>query len=199
MANNEKKKVNNKKGNNSKKEVNKKKVNSPKKEVVNKKEEIKVTKVPEVKKEEKVMEKIREKKEASLSDGAKLVLAELSERPHDAEELMLDAFAVAASGTSRFSMKSSFKTWLFAIGRNLAMKHLRKNRIDAVPLNEALYRALEQLSPEYRQALYLIYFEDMDNESAAKVMGKNRKQFYNLTSRGKAALKGILERMGFEK
>jgi hypothetical protein len=39
----------------------------------------------------------------------------------------------------------------------------------------------------------------MDNESAAKVMGKNRKQFYNLTSRGKAALKGILERMGFEK
>lgn len=40
------------------------------------------------KKEEKVMEKIREKKEASLSDGAKLVLAELSERPHDAEELM---------------------------------------------------------------------------------------------------------------
>ena len=89
----------------------------------------------------------------------------------DAEELMLDAFAVAASGTSRFSMKSSFKTWLFAIGRNLAMKHLRKNRIEAVPLNEeimteayqhelgfdlfkeeryaALYRALEQLSPEW--------------------------------------------------
>lgn len=57
MANNEKKKVNNKKGNNSKKEVNKKKVNSPKKEVANKKEEIKVTKVPEFKKEEKVMEK----------------------------------------------------------------------------------------------------------------------------------------------
>ena len=139
----------------------------------------------------------------------------------DAEDLMLDAFAVAASGTSRFGMKSSFKTWLFAIGRNLAMKQLRKNRIDAVPLNEevmtetyqhelgfdifkeeryaALYRALEQLSPDYRQALYLIYFEDMDNESAAKVMGRSRKQFYNLTSRGKAALKGILERMGFEK
>ena len=139
----------------------------------------------------------------------------------DAEELMLDAFAVAAYGPSRFSMKSSFKTWLFAIGRNLAMKQLRKNRIDALPLNEevmteayqqelgfdifkeeryaALYRALEQLSPDYRQALYLIYFEDMDNESAAKVMGRSRKQFYNLTSRGKAALKGILERMGFEK
>ena len=43
----------------------------------------------------------------------------------DAEELMLNAFAVAASGTSRFSGRSSFKTWLFAIGRNLARKHLR--------------------------------------------------------------------------
>ena len=116
----------------------------------------------------------------------------------DAEELMLDAFAVAAYPSSK--------------NFNVAAQ-LRKNRIDAVPLNEevmteayqqelgfdifkeeryaALYRALEQLSPDYRQALYLIYFEDMDNESAAKVMGRSRKQFYNLTSRGKAALKGI--------
>ncbi|MCR5324492.1 MAG: hypothetical protein K6E85_14635 [Lachnospiraceae bacterium] len=44
----------------------------------------------------------------------------------DAEEIMMDAFAAAASGTARFSGKSSFKTWLYAIGRNLAMKQLRK-------------------------------------------------------------------------
>lgn len=69
MANNDKKKANNKKEDNSKKnvnkkkntvpkkEVNKKKDTSPKKEIVNKKEEIKVTKVAEIKKEEKVSEK----------------------------------------------------------------------------------------------------------------------------------------------
>ena len=138
----------------------------------------------------------------------------------DAEELMMDSFAVAASGTARFSGRSSFKTWLFGIGRNLALKHLRKNHIKAAPLNEEisrskpdpghdpdlnilkkeeyarLYRALKQLNPDYRQALFLIYFEDMDHEEAAHVMGKTRKQMYNLVTRGRAALKDILDKMG---
>ena len=138
----------------------------------------------------------------------------------DAEELMLDTFAIAASGTSRFRGNSTFKTWLFGIGRNLALKHLKKHRISEVPINEEtlgktyhedlglsllskernakLYRALSELNPDYRQALYLIYFEDMSTEEAASVMGKNKKQFYNLVSRGKTALKGVLERMGID-
>lgn len=138
----------------------------------------------------------------------------------DAEELMLDTFAVAASGTSHFGGRSSFKTWLFGIGRNLALKHLRKHSIKAAALqddvasskadpsqdpdlnilrkerNASLYRALNQLNPDYRQALYLIYFEEMDHDEASRVMGKTKKQFYNLVTRGKASLKSILERMG---
>jgi len=47
----------------------------------------------------------------------------------DAEELMLDAFAVVAAGESRYLEKSSFKTWLFGIGRNLARRHLRRQRL----------------------------------------------------------------------
>ena len=47
----------------------------------------------------------------------------------DAEDVMLDAYAVAASGTTKFKEKSSFKTWLYAIARNLALKHLRKKLI----------------------------------------------------------------------
>ena len=54
----------------------------------------------------------------------------------DAEDIMLDAYAVAASGTTKFSGKSSFKTWLFAIGRNLALKHIRKRHFLFIPLNE---------------------------------------------------------------
>jgi RNA polymerase sigma-70 factor (ECF subfamily) len=138
----------------------------------------------------------------------------------DAEELMLDTFAVAASVTSHFGGRSSFKTWLFGIGRNLALKHLRKHSIKAAALqddvasskadpsqdpdlnilrkerNANLYRALNQLNPDYRQALYLIYFEEMDHDEASRVMGKTKKQFYNLVTRGKASLKSILERMG---
>lgn len=40
----------------------------------------------------------------------------------DAEDIMLYAFAEAASGTAVFSGRSSFKTWLFSIGRNQARK-----------------------------------------------------------------------------
>lgn len=136
----------------------------------------------------------------------------------DAEELMMDAFAVAISGTTRFSGRSSFKTWLFAIGRNRALSLLRKRRFRTQPLEDEeagtpdttdleilrqerdrlLYKALEQLPPDYRQVLYLLYFEDMDHEEAAQVMKKNRKQIYNLAARGKKTLKTLLEGMGFD-
>ncbi|MCR4655792.1 MAG: RNA polymerase sigma factor [Lachnospiraceae bacterium] len=46
----------------------------------------------------------------------------------DAEELMMDAFAEAAAGPTLFSSKSSFKTWLFSIGKKLALMHIRKTK-----------------------------------------------------------------------
>lgn len=132
----------------------------------------------------------------------------------DAEELMLDAFAVAAARTSAYSGRSSFRTWLFGIGRHLALRQLRRHRElpsqEAEPEgapelelirsenNRALYAALERLNPEYRQVLYLIYFEEMSTEDASRVMGKTRKQIYNLTERGKKALRAELERTGFD-
>lgn len=137
----------------------------------------------------------------------------------DAEELMLDAYAEAAAGAN-FSKKSSFKTWLFSIGKNLALMHLRRQRFvfrhdkqsdipdpasDPPELdilkeeqNQQLYQALSQLKPEYRQILILLYFEKMSFEEAERIMGKSRKQIYNLAERGRAALREKLERMGFE-
>ena len=137
----------------------------------------------------------------------------------DAEELMLDAFAVAALGTSRFSGMSSFKTWLYAIGRNLARKHLRAGHFRMEVLTDEdsssycpapeeellhserqrqLYAAMEELPADYRQTLYLLFIEDMSCEDAAQVMRKTKKQVYNLSFRGRQSLKDILERMGFE-
>lgn len=138
----------------------------------------------------------------------------------DAEDLMLDAFAEAAAGAS-FAGRSSFKTWLFSIGRKRALMHLRKRRPvtvaedealevpagpDASPENrilqeerkQQLYQALLQLSVDYRQVLILLYFEQMSHEEAGRVMGKSRKQIYNLAERGRKALKTELERMGFD-
>ena len=139
----------------------------------------------------------------------------------DAEDIMLDAYAVAASGTTKFSGKSSFKTWLFAIGRNLALKHIRKRHFLFIPLNEEvevvesnegrpdlemlkteknqmLYDAMDRINPDYREALHLMYFESMEIDDISEVMGKNKKQVYNLINRGKIALKETLQSMGFD-
>ena len=135
----------------------------------------------------------------------------------DAEELMLDAYAEAAAGANYFG-KSSFKTWLFSIGKNMALMRLRKQRFTAgdsvekteettdppelnilrEERNRQLYEALRQLKEEYRQILILLYFEDMSHEEAGRIMGKSRKQIYNLAERGRAALREQLERMGFD-
>lgn len=130
----------------------------------------------------------------------------------DAEELMLDAFAAAASGTTRFSGRSSFKTWLFSIGRHLALRRLRRRAprtetfeeqlaAEQTPETELLrqekyrqlYLALERLRPDYRQALWLLYFEELSHEEIARVTGKSKKQVYNCVTRGKAALRALLE------
>ncbi len=44
----------------------------------------------------------------------------------DAEELMMDAFAEVAAGPTLFSGRSSFKTWLFSVGKKLALMYIRK-------------------------------------------------------------------------
>ena len=61
--------------------------------------------------------------------------------------------------------------------------------------NARLYRALGELNPEYRQVMYLIYFEEMTVEEISHIMGKNKKQIYNLSDRGRKALR---EKLGDE-
>lgn len=46
----------------------------------------------------------------------------------DAEDMVIETFAQLLSRNKHFRGNSSFKTWLFAIGRNQALKFLHKNR-----------------------------------------------------------------------
>lgn len=134
-----------------------------------------------------------------------------------AEDLMIDTFAQLIVSKSRYRHKASLKTYLFTIGRNLALKSIKDNKnIPEVPFVEAdpsvageidtvlnndrnryLYAAIQKLSPEYEQVLMLIYFEEMSYDEAAEVMHKNRKQISNLAYRAKKSLKEILEKEGF--
>ena len=139
---------------------------------------------------------------------------------HEAEDLMIEAFAQIFAKARPIHRTGSFKAYLYKTARNLALRHQRTHRIPFLRLEELpfepqsdgladtellrsererqLYAALEQLKAEYREALYLVYWEDMSYQSAAAVMGKNVQQVTNLVHRGKKNLKGILERERFD-
>jgi len=137
----------------------------------------------------------------------------------DAEELMIDAFTRLVGSNDRFQGKSTLKTYLFGIGRNLALSHLRahKNRAhvpfqdtgfsgDEASPEENLIRdergvqldiAMGKLKPEYRQVLRLLYFYNMSCADAGKEMRKTQRQIVNLAYRARASLRKKLESEGF--
>ena len=70
-------------------------------------------------------------------DGLILYLSGIVGSISLAEELTQDAFVRLGIKKPRFSGTSSFKTWLYAIGRNLALDFLRKaKRRGEIPLGE---------------------------------------------------------------
>ena len=130
----------------------------------------------------------------------------------DAEDAAAEAFAALIVHPKRYDFKTSFKTYLFSIGKKKAIDIARKNQrrqkgdiphdcseekslLDIVLYNDekkALHRAIGELSEDYRTALYLVYFEDMKISEAAVVMGKSKKQIENLLYRAKKSLKTAL-------
>lgn len=161
--------------------------------------------------------------EALLSayrDGLYLFLLSYVKNAEDAEELMMDTFAKLAVDRPYFEVRKdgSFKSWLYSIARNNALMHIRRHKMEAIPLeeetlsdadtpessllkdeqNRTLYKALSTLKPDYRRALMLLYIEDLTHEEIARAMGLKLKQIYNLIDRGKNALKKTLEGMGID-
>lgn len=136
-----------------------------------------------------------------------------------AEELAEDTFFRLITKRPRFSQKSSFKSWLYAIGRNVAVDFVRRNSkqisVSAegmevlgkeLSLEEAyireeskaeVYKALSKLSVDYRNVLWLSFFEGFSNREVAKVMKKSDRQVKNLLYRAKQSLRSILEKEGF--
>ena len=153
-------------------------------------------------------------------DGLMLYLNSFLLNIHLAEDLTEDTFVKLIARRPRFSGKSTFKTWLYAIARNVALDFLRKNaKLPTVSAEEAMtliadeadvarqylcserklqvHKALKQLNDEYRQVLVLVYFEDFQNDQVASIMGKSKKQIENLVYRAKLSLKSELEKEGF--
>ena len=153
-------------------------------------------------------------------DGLILYLNGVVNNISVAEELMEETFFKIITKKPRFNAKYSFKTWLYTIGRNVAIDYLRHNaklsdtsfddlekyiqdefNLEKLYIIEerkiAVHRALKKLNAEYRQVLWLLYFDGMTNSDAATVMKKNDRQMKNLVYRAKSALKSELDKEGF--
>ncbi len=62
--------------------------------------------------------------------------------------------------------------------------------------NQILHACLDRLNVDYREALYLTYFNGMSYAEAAEIMGKSVKQVTNLVYRGKQSLRTLLQKEG---
>ena len=135
-----------------------------------------------------------------------------------AEEAAIDTFIKLYVEKPAFRGTGSFKTWLYTIGRNKAIDIKRKfSKFNSVSLDNAfdisdeenieqkvidderrsdLRRLISNLKPEYSQILYLIFFEEFQNDEAAEIMKKNSKQIRDLLYRAKSVLKKEIEKEG---
>ena len=153
-------------------------------------------------------------------DGLVFYLNSIVGNIHTAEELAEDTFVLLGTKKPKDKGKGSFKTWLYTIGRNIALNDLkRKARITQISVDDCpeiiseeddlektyireeqkiiVHRALRKLKPEYRQILWLIYFEDFSNKEAAAVMKKSVHNVETLVYRARKSLKSQLEMEGF--
>ena len=153
-------------------------------------------------------------------DALVLFLNTFTHSLNAAEELAEDTFVRIAIKKPKFREQCSFRTWLFVIGRNAAKDYLRKEAgkrettAENIPewtaddaeierdyiLEEQkkhLHRAMCTLKPEYRQVLWLVFFEEMTVGQASLVMGKSGSSVEHLLRRAKQALKDELLKEGF--
>lgn len=135
---------------------------------------------------------------------------------HEAEDLMIEVFSYLFIKRPQIR-DGGLKAYLYQSARHMALRHKRKLRpcfsfddlavepegeqlieevVKTKERNHILRLCMEQLSPDYREALYLTYFEGMSYLQAAEVMGKSIKQITNIVYRGKQSLRGLLEKEG---
>ncbi len=135
-----------------------------------------------------------------------------------AEDIAIDVFTYLLTHKHAYNFKVSLKTYLFMLGRSRAIDYLRKNKkinirsfseenaendisdgktpesqIIENHTREAVNAAVEALPEAMRSAVYLVYFEELSYEDAARVMKKSKKQLDNLLYRAKALLREKLE------
>jgi len=132
-----------------------------------------------------------------------------------AEDLTSEVFVHLVESIDGFTYQGRpLLAWLYTIARNLVTDHYRSaGRDSTVPLHEGLTddspnpgeaaehaldqqrlsAALAHLTEEQRQVILLKFFEGLDNESIAQILGKSYGAVKSLQHRALEALRRILK------
>lgn len=133
-----------------------------------------------------------------------------------AEDIAAESIAILLTKHSKFRDEQHMRAYLYQIARHKCVDYLRHHSLlvsmedlenvlgsgdpqTGVMIRErnlVIYRCMQQLPTQYRQVLQLAYFDDFPPEAICRIIGKTRKQVYNLLSRAKASLKDLLEKEG---
>ena len=133
-----------------------------------------------------------------------------------AEDIMEETFAALLVHHKHFHSEDHLQAYLYKVARNKSIDHLRKrkrevslsdveevlyggdveSRVIRDSLNQQIYICMQQLPAQYKEVIYLSYFEDFSNDEVCRLMKKSKKQVYNLLSRARVALKEIFVKEG---
>jgi len=127
----------------------------------------------------------------------------------EADDIAQDTFIRAARGLSGYRGSASFKNWLYRIAHNAIIDWGRRTSRQREGLAgftteletrsstraadfSQVHQALKELSPDLREAVALVYFEEMNHREAAEAMGCAETTVSWRIFRAKSALKKLL-------
>jgi RNA polymerase sigma-70 factor (ECF subfamily) len=143
-------------------------------------------------------------------------------RSDPVDDLVQETWLRVLERGSSYDGRSRFEPWLFTVARNLAIDHLRKQRVFSLDSNDSpeqdlepllpvcnapspfelaartedaqrLTSSLQQLHPVYREALVLRFQEDLSLQEIADVLRTSVSTVASRIYRGLAALRAQLE------
>lgn len=133
---------------------------------------------------------------------------------HDSEELLQDVFYKTATRLHQFKGRSSFKTWIFKIARNVVIDYYRhrstrkdvaveEDTLENISTEESaehivlrnlhmdeVMQTINQLPIHYKTVLHLRFIEDFSLKETAETMGRTVFSVKALQHRARKALSG---------
>lgn len=123
---------------------------------------------------------------------------------HDADDIFQEAFLRVTQHRPVFDSEDHEKAWILRVTLNCLKSHWRAAwRRHDVPLDEripfpapeerALDDALRRISPKYRAAVHLFYYEGYSAEEIARMTGEKPSAIRTRLTRARAQLRDLLK------